>query len=73
MEFAFKSRKFRKRDFRSLFIIRVNAACSAHGVPYNVFMNSLKKANVQLNRKMLSQLAIFEPKAFEKLIEISKK
>jgi large subunit ribosomal protein L20 len=73
MEFAFKSRKFRKRDFRALFITRINAACSAFGVPYNLFMNGLKKSNIQLNRKMLSQLAIFEPKAFEKLVEISKK
>lgn len=73
MEYSFKSRKLRKRDFRALFITRINAACSAHGISYNVFINGLKKSNVQLNRKMLSQLAIFEPKAFEKLIGISKK
>lgn len=73
MEYSFKSRKFRKRDFRALFITRINAACSVYGIPYNMFISGLKKSNIQLNRKMLSQLAIFEPKAFEKLIEISKK
>jgi large subunit ribosomal protein L20 len=73
MAFAFKSRKLKKRDFRALFITRISGACSTHGIPYNKFINGLKKAKIQLNRKMLSQLAIFEPKAFEQLVEISKK
>jgi large subunit ribosomal protein L20 len=73
MEFAFIGRKVRKRDFRALFIKRISAACKQHGTSYNVFMNALKKANVNLNRKMLSQLAIFEPNAFAQLVKMVKK
>ena len=69
LAYAFKGRKLRKRDFRKLFITRISAACKEHGLSYNDFMNRLKKLNINLNRKMLSQLAIFEPKAFEKLVE----
>lgn len=72
MAYAFKGRKLRKRDMRSLFITRINAAAKNHGVSYNKFIAGLKKANVQLNRKMLSQIAIFEPKAFCKLVEMVK-
>jgi large subunit ribosomal protein L20 len=66
--FAFKSRRLRKRDMRSLFITRINAAVQQHGMRYNAFMYGLKKAQIQLNRKMLSQLAIFEPAVFEMLV-----
>lgn len=69
LEFAFIGRKLRKRDFRQLFISRINAACRINGVSYSVFMAGLKKANIQLNRKMLSQLAIFEPDAFAQLVK----
>jgi len=72
MAFAFKSRKLRKRDMRSLFITRINAACSEFGISYNKFIAGLKKADIQLNRKMLSQLAIYDKAAFAQLIEATK-
>lgn len=72
MAFAFKGRKLKKRDMRALFIARINAACSAEGLPYNKFIAGLKKADVELDRKMLSQLAIFDPDVFSRLVEIAK-
>ena len=71
--YAFKGRKLKKRDMRALFINRISAAAQAHGLSYNAFMHGLKKANVNLNRKMLSQLAIFEPEAFTKLTQMAQK
>jgi large subunit ribosomal protein L20 len=68
--FAFKSRRLKKRDMRSLFIVRVGAAARQHEMSYNVFMYKLKIAQVVLNRKMLSQLAILEPTAFAKLAQL---
>lgn len=68
LAFSFASRKLRKRDFRSLFIARINAACRSHEVSYSVFVSSLKKRNVGLNRKMLSALAVYEPQAFAQLV-----
>lgn len=73
MAFAFKGRKLRKRDVRALFITRIGAAAQAHDITYSRFIFGMKKANIELNRKMLSQLAIFEPEAFGKLAEIAKK
>lgn len=70
--YAFKGRKLKKRDMRSLFITRIKAGAVANGLAYNRFMYGLKNANVALNRKMLSQLSIFEPKAFSKLAEMAK-
>lgn len=67
MAFAFKSRKLKKRDMRALFITRIAAAAKQNNLSYSTFMHGLKKANVELNRKMLSQLAIFEPEAFTQL------
>ena len=64
MAFAFTGRKLKKRDMRALFISRIKAAAVERGISYNKFIFGLKKANVELNRKMLSQLAIFEPEAF---------
>lgn len=72
LEFAFIGRKLKKRDFRSLFIARIGAACEKDGLSYSRFMNGLKKSNINLNRKMLSQIAIFEPKVFSELVKISK-
>jgi len=72
MAFAFKGRKLRKRDMRSLFITRINAGAEKHGLSYSNFINGLKKANVQLNRKMLSQLAIFDADVFASLATIAK-
>src|SRR3989337_2226924 len=60
MAFSFKGRKLKKRDMRGLFITRIGAAAKEHGISYNQFINGLKTANIELNRKMLSQLAIFE-------------
>lgn len=71
MAFAYKGRKLKKRDMRGLFIIRIGAAAKQHGISYSRFMHGLKKANVALDRKMLSQLAIFEPKAFANLVKIA--
>ena len=73
MAFAYKGRKLKKRDMRSLFIIRIGAAAKANGTSYSKFINGLTKSNVELNRKMLSQLAIFEPEAFTKLVDIVNK
>jgi len=72
MAFAFKSRKLRKRDMRSLFIMRINAAVRQHGMSYSKFIAGMNKANIQINRKMLSQLAIFEPGVFAAVAQIAK-
>ncbi len=71
--YAFKGRKLKKRDMRSLFITRITAAARLHGTSYSVLMHGLKVANVQLNRKMLSQVAIHEPDAFGKLVQLAQK
>ncbi|MFA5074865.1 MAG: 50S ribosomal protein L20 [Candidatus Babeliales bacterium] len=73
MQFAFIGRKLKKRDFRSLFITRISAACKSNGISYSKFMKSLKDLNININRKMLSQLAIFEPNAFTQLANMAKK
>jgi large subunit ribosomal protein L20 len=72
MAFATKGRKLKKRDMRALFISRIAAAAQSNGISYSKFMHGLTVAQVQLNRKMLSQLAIFEPQAFQQLAEIAK-
>ncbi len=69
---AYVDRKKRKRDFRRLWIIRINAASRAEGLSYSVLMNGLKKAGVEINRKMLSELAINDIQAFRKLAEQAK-
>ena len=69
LEFAFIGRKLRKRDMRSLFITRISAACRTNELSYSVFMAGMKKLNIELNRKMLSQLAIFEPAVFTQLAD----
>jgi large subunit ribosomal protein L20 len=65
LNFAYIGRKLRKRDFRSLFIARVKAAVELRHSKYNVFINNLKKANIKLNRKVLSQVAIFDASGFD--------
>lgn len=72
MAFAFKSRKLKKRDMRALFITRVSAAAKQNNLSYSIFIAGLKKANIELNRKMLSQLAIFDPEAFSQLANMVK-
>lgn len=71
--YAFVGRKQKKRDFRSLWITRINAACRAEGVNYSTFMNGLKKAGIVINRKMLSELAVNDKAAFAQLTETAKK
>lgn len=65
-------RKLKKRDFRSLWIVRVNAACRQRGLRYSEFINGLKKANIALNRKMLSEIAIADPAGFDAIVEAAK-
>ena len=65
-------RKTKKRDFRRLWITRINAAVRAEGMNYSSFMNGLKKAEIQMNRKMLSEMAIHDPNAFKQLVETAK-
>jgi large subunit ribosomal protein L20 len=72
MAFAYTGRKLEKRNMRGLFITRIGAAAEQHDMSYSTFMHGMKKANVALNRKMLSQLAIYEPDIFEKLIILAK-
>jgi large subunit ribosomal protein L20 len=69
---AYRDRRKRKRDFRSLWIVRINAACRLNGLSYNSFINGLLKANITLNRKMLSELAVQDTPAFNKLVEMAK-
>lgn len=72
LAFAFIGRKLRKRDMRALFITRVKAGAQSNGMSYNAFIHGLKKADIALNRKMLSQLAIFEPTAFSMLVSLAR-
>jgi len=72
LKFAYRDRKVRKRDFRSLWIMRINAAARLHGLSYSRFMNGLKKADVGLDRKALAALAVSDPEAFAKLVQIAK-
>ena len=67
--YAYIGRKQKKRDFRRLWITRISAACKANGTNYSSFMNGLKKAGITLNRKVLSEIAISDPKAFTALVE----
>lgn len=69
---AFVGRKQKKRDFRKLWIARINAACKMNGTNYSTFINGLKKANIGLNRKMLSEIAINDPAGFTALVEKAK-
>ena len=72
-EYAFAGRKQRRRDLRRLWIIRINGALSATGVKYSRFIKGLKDAKIDLNRKMLSEMAIHDPSSFEKVLDNVKK
>jgi len=72
LQYAFRDRKNRKRGFRSLWISRINAAVRDFGLTYSVFLNRLKKNNILLNRKVLSDISISDKKAFEQVIQIVK-
>ena len=69
LTYAYTGRRLKKRDFRSLWITRISAACKMNGMNYSTFMNGLKKAGIELNRKMLSEMAINDPKSFAALVE----
>ena len=69
---SYRGRKEKKRQFRELWITRINAACRLNSISYSKFMYGLKKANVTLNRKMLSDIAVVDPAAFTKLVEKAK-
>ena len=71
-QYAYIGRKQKKRDFRRLWITRISAACKQNGMNYSTFMNGLKKAGIDLNRKMLSEIAISDPAAFTALTEQAK-
>ena len=72
-QYAYIGRKQKKRDFRALWITRINAARRINDISYSRFINGLKKANVTLNRKVLADMAVREPEAFAKLVEVAKK
>ncbi|BAZ43014.1 ribosomal protein L20 [Chondrocystis sp. NIES-4102] len=69
---AYRDRRKRKRDFRRLWITRINAAARINGLSYSKLTHQLKKAEIGLNRKMLAQLAMVDPQAFEKVVEVAK-
>lgn len=71
-QYAYIGRKQRKRNFRSLWITRISAACKINNMNYSSFINGLKKAKIDLNRKMLSEIAINDPQAFKDLVEKAK-
>ena len=72
LRYAYTGRKLRKRDFRRLWIIRINAAARLSGMSYSTFINGLKKKNIEVNRKMLADLAVNDAAAFAQLVEIAK-
>ena len=72
LKYAFRDRRVRKRDFRSLWISRINAAVRREGLTYSVFINGLKKSGVTLNRKALADLAVTDAKAFGSLLSLAK-
>ena len=70
--YAFRDRKQKKRDFRKLWIKRINAGCRENGISYSRFIDGLNKAGVEVNRKMLSELAIYDKEAFANLVKVAK-
>jgi large subunit ribosomal protein L20 len=72
LSYAYRDRRTRKRDFRRLWIIRINARARQHGLSYNQFMFGLRKAEIELDRKVLADIAISDPKAFEALAAAAK-
>ncbi len=72
LAYAYRDRKVRKREFRKLWIARINAAVREYGLSYSKFINLLKQKNIELNRKVLSEMAIREPETFKKLVETVK-
>ena len=73
LTYAYTGRKLKKRDFRQLWITRINAGAKMNGMNYSTFMNGLKKAGIAINRKMLAELAVNDKAAFTQLVETAKK
>ena len=73
LQYQYRDRRNKKREIRSLWITRINAAARMNGMSYSVFMNGLNKAGVVLNRKVLADMAVSDPAAFAKLVEVAKK
>jgi len=73
LSYAYRDRRVKKRDFRKLWITRINAAARINGLSYSRFMDGLKKSNVELNRKVLADLAVNDSEGFSKLVETAKK
>lgn len=67
-QYAYVGRKLKKRDFRKLWIARINAAARANGINYSTLINGMKKANININRKMLAEMAVNDPKAFSEVV-----
>ena len=68
LQYAYVGRKLKKRDFRKLWITRINAAARANGVNYSTLINGMKKANINVNRKMLAEMAVNDPKGFSEIV-----
>jgi large subunit ribosomal protein L20 len=71
MMYSYRDRKAKKRDFRTLWIARINAGCREHGLSYSKFIAGLKKAKINLDRKIMAELAVVDKKAFAKLVELA--
>jgi large subunit ribosomal protein L20 len=71
-QFAYRDRRAKKREFRQLWIVRINAACRENGISYNSFISGLKKNSIAIDRKMLAELAVREPQAFAKVVEAAR-
>ena len=72
LKYAYRDRRQKKRDFRKLWITRINAGCRENGISYSRFIDGLNKAGVEVNRKMLSELAIYDKEAFANLVKVAK-
>ena len=72
LAYNYRHRKLRKREFRSLWIVRINAAAKIHGISYSKFIHGLKKANCELDRKILSEMAIHDPQGFAAVVSSAK-
>jgi len=72
MKYAFRDRRVRKRDFRKLWIARINAAARSHDITYSRFINGIKKAGVSLDRKILADIAVHDPQGFAQIVQLAK-
>lgn len=72
MKYAYRDRRVRKRDFRKLWIARINAAARINDITYNRFIDGIKKAGIEINRKILADIAVHDPGAFSKIVDIAK-